>query len=379
MAEKVLIVDDEERILNSYRRTLRKEFQIMTALGPETGLDVVRTKGPFAVIVSDMRMPRMNGIDFLRRVEKIAPETVRMMLTGNADQDTAIRAVNEGNVFRFMTKPTPPDKMAKVLNDGIRQYRLQRAEHDLLNRTLRASIQVLIEILSTIDPKAFNRGLQARDLIRKLAPRVGFKNTWDLEIAAMLGRIGQVTVPVAVAVKAESGKPLTEIEENMIRQIPEASYRLVKKIPRLETVADMILMQNAKPAEVESVNGAGRGALFLKIVLDLLEQFELGKTKVQSIEVLKNRNGQYDPDLLSSVADVLLGTSSASDNGEDKILKISIHDIEIGDILYSGLETNTGMLLVHSGQHVNAMLLMRIRNWMKIYKIKEPVAVRRPV
>ena len=105
MTTRILCVDDDSNILLGYQRALRKQFQIEVALGGEEGLAAVRNQGPYAVIVADMRMPGMDGVELLAKVREIAPDTVRMMLTGNADQQTALEAVNQGHIFRFMTKP----------------------------------------------------------------------------------------------------------------------------------------------------------------------------------------------------------------------------------------------------------------------------------
>src|SRR5689334_22713738 len=124
MSIKILCVDDDPNILQGYKRAFRRDFEIHIAEGGIEGLAMIENEGPFAVVVSDMRMPVMDGIQFLIRVRELAPQSVRMMLTGNADQQTAIDAVNQGNIFRFMTKPCPPDVMATMLNAGIEQYRL---------------------------------------------------------------------------------------------------------------------------------------------------------------------------------------------------------------------------------------------------------------
>ena len=89
MLEKILCVDDEPNILQAYQRSLRKDFQIDTADGGEQALALMASAGPYAVIVSDMRMPGMDGVQFLTSARALAPETVRIMLTGNADQKTA--------------------------------------------------------------------------------------------------------------------------------------------------------------------------------------------------------------------------------------------------------------------------------------------------
>src|SRR5262245_51674395 len=132
MSERILFVDDEENLLAAVARQLRKEFDVETALGGELGLEAIDRNGPYAVVVSDMRMPGMDGIEFLRRVKDRMPDAVRMMLTGNSDLGTAMQAVNEGRIFRFMTKPCPPDMLAASLRSGLEQHRLITAERDIL-------------------------------------------------------------------------------------------------------------------------------------------------------------------------------------------------------------------------------------------------------
>src|ERR1039457_2934499 len=158
MSTKILFVDDDANILAGHQRTLRKDFTLDVALGGEQGLVMILTKGPYAVIVADMQMPGMNGIEFLMKAETKAPDTVRMMLTGNADQKTSVDAVNRGHVFRFLTKPCEPETLMQTLNAGLKQYRLITAERELLEKTLHGSIKVLADVLSLIDPLSFGRG-----------------------------------------------------------------------------------------------------------------------------------------------------------------------------------------------------------------------------
>ena len=96
MDDKVLLVDDDQNLLQAAKRHLRKRFAVFTALGGTEGLKLIEQEGPFAVIVSDLSMPGMDGMQFLMRVREAAPNTVRMMLTGHADLHTAMTAVNDG-------------------------------------------------------------------------------------------------------------------------------------------------------------------------------------------------------------------------------------------------------------------------------------------
>ena len=130
MKPKVLLVDDEPNIIHSYSRGLRKDWDMTTALSGEEGLKAIESDGPFALIVSDFNMPRMNGITFLAETIKVSPESVRMMLTGEGDFQIATQAVNEGNIFRFITKPCPLEQLEKALQEGYRQYRLLQLEKE---------------------------------------------------------------------------------------------------------------------------------------------------------------------------------------------------------------------------------------------------------
>ena len=129
---RLLFVDDEPNALAGYERQLRNTFDVATARGGAKGFELVEGHGPFAVVVADMRMPGMDGVQFLTHVKRISPSSVRMILTGMADQQTAIQAVNEGNIFRFLTKPCPPEALTRALQAGVDQYRLVNAECELL-------------------------------------------------------------------------------------------------------------------------------------------------------------------------------------------------------------------------------------------------------
>ena len=128
MSTKILCVDDEENVLTGLQRTLRKQFPIDIAVGGAAGLQRLERDGPYAVVMADMQMPEMNGIEFLKKAQAAAPDTVRLMLTGNADQKTAVDAVNDGHVFRFLTKPCDPPQLTSALEAALKQYRLITAE-----------------------------------------------------------------------------------------------------------------------------------------------------------------------------------------------------------------------------------------------------------
>ena len=131
---RVLFVDDEPQLLESLEDALRRTFAVSTALGGRAGLTALQNDGPFAVVVSDFQMPGMNGAEFLAKARIVAPATVRVLLTGQASVQNAIAAVNDGNVFRFLTKPCPPSDLIRAIEHALEQARLITADRDLLER-----------------------------------------------------------------------------------------------------------------------------------------------------------------------------------------------------------------------------------------------------
>ncbi len=133
---RILFVDDDRSVLDSLRRGLCRCYAVAVAPGPEAGLEALRADGPFAVVVSDLRMPGMDGVAFLRRAKTLLPGIVPMMLTGHGDLTTAMAAVNEGHIFRFLTKPCPIPTLSLALDAALEQYRLAAAEKELVRVTL---------------------------------------------------------------------------------------------------------------------------------------------------------------------------------------------------------------------------------------------------
>jgi hypothetical protein len=118
-----------------------------------------------------MRMPGMNGVQFLAQVRQAAPNTVRMMLTGYSDISAAMDAVNEGNIFRFLAKPCEQEILAKAIASGLVQYRLVRSEKDLLENTLMGSIKVLTDVLGAVSPEAFGKSIRITHCVRHLVAK----------------------------------------------------------------------------------------------------------------------------------------------------------------------------------------------------------------
>jgi response regulator RpfG family c-di-GMP phosphodiesterase len=384
---KVLFVDDDENILAAFQRNLRKQFQIDTASGGQPGLDAIQNRGPYAVVVSDMRMPGMDGIDFLSRVKSNAPETVRIMLTGNGDLQTAVKAVNEGSIFRFMTKPCSTEAFAETISAGLQQHRLITSEREILEKTLSGSVRMLTEILSLIDPRSFGRAEILRDNVRMVANELQVENLWELEMAALTSRLGMVTVPGPVASKLRNSLMLTPAEQEMIARVPEIGSNLLANIPRLEPVAKAVLYQNKNfdgtgfPQDAVAGAAIPLGARILKVVSDLLLLEQKRLSRSEALRLMQTREGRYDPEVLDAAVSSLAPlVETEGESAPVRTRECYLADLRPGDVLASSMKTTDGRILMAEGRRLTETALLRIRNIIEYSNIQEPIIVedRRP-
>ena len=375
MAEKILCVDDEVNILLSLQRQLRKQFQLESALGPEQALATIERDGPYAVVVSDLQMPGMNGLQLLAKVREISPETVRIMLTGQADMDTAIAAVNQGNIFRFLTKPCSAEELAGTLDDAVEQHRLVTAERNLLENTLRASVKVLTEVLSLVHPAAFSRASRIHRYVRHMAATLKLHDAWQYEVAALLSQVGCITLEPGALDRMYTGDELSDEEKRMFAAHPAAGGELLANIPRLEAVASMIANQNLSfgqtpsgPAGVPKQTVAS-GAHLLRAALDFDRLITRNRSSEETLTQMRLREQDYDPECLKALAAYV-----APERGMAmRVLKSA--ELLPGMVVDQDVRSKTGLLLLAKGQEVTLSVLGRLRAFAAKVGIAEPVRV----
>ena len=311
MTEKILFVDDDSNLLASYQCQLRGKYTVDTSPDGQQGLDAISSRGPYTVIVSDYRVPGMDGVQFLSRAREITPDSVRVLLTGYADLQTSIEAVNEGNIFRLLTKPCPPEVLIKALIAGIRQYQLVTAERELLEKTLSGSIKVLSEVLSLVNPEAFGRASRIARYSSQIVSKMGLSDVWQFETAAMLSQIGGIILQEETLKKIYRGLELTKEEEQLFKRHPSVASDLIGRIPRMEKVAETIAYQEKHfdgsgiPVDSRQGERIPLGARIIKVVLDF-DTLELaGHSKRKALDALKQRSGWYDPTVLAALESVV--------------------------------------------------------------------------
>jgi FixJ family two-component response regulator len=362
MIEKILLVDDDASVLDGYKRLLHREFQLDTAPGGKQALRILANDSAYAVVVSDMRMPEMDGIQLLTKIKGQFPDIVRVMLTGNADIETAVNAVNEGNIFRFLTKPCSKEVMGKTLTAALMQYRLVTAEKDLLEHTLSGSIQVLTDVLSLVNPAAFGRAMRLRRYVHHVATRLSLGSRWRLEIAAMMSQLGCVTLPPDTIEAVYSGKKLSAEEQAQYDAHPKVARDLLLKIPRLEPIAWMVEYQN-QPAPVEGdiadreMADMRLGAEILRLTLAFDKLITQGLSRSEAAHSLARQHKNFSPQFFQALVEL---DPNAEEIG---VRRISIEQLTPGMIVQAEVRTATGTLLVSRGQEVSFPLILKLENF----------------
>lgn len=373
MSHKTLLVDDDRNILSGYQRVLRKSLDLDVAQGGPEALQMLLGHGPYGVIVADMQMPGLSGLELLAEAQSICPDTTRIMLTGNTDQKTAADAVNQGRVFRFLTKPCSPQDLELAILAGQRQYDLVRAERELLEGTLTGAIEVLAELLASVDPAAFSLGLSVRERCGEVARSVEAGDIWAIEVAALLAPIGRIALPREV-LKAEAFKPETQA---ILLRVPELGARMIQAIPRLESVADIIRYQakgfdgSGVPEEGLAGKDIPLGARILKGVQDFTALEAHRGSPAVALEELKLRGKAYDPAILAAMEQCFLGAARVTP--VPRLMRLE--ELVPGLVLAGDLHTSTGQLVLGQGLRLGHGHLELLRNLTNVLGIPDQILV----
>ena len=364
MNRAILCVDDEENILRGFRRHLRREFDLDTAVGADEALRRLDRGKQYAVIVSDKHMPGMDGIQLLARVKEQYPDTVRMMLTGVADTQTAMDAVNQGSIFRFMTKPCPPEDLKRFIEAGLEQHQMIVAERELLEETLKGSVKALIDVLALTNPVAFGRSMRIKKCVSRMIDELQLEDAWQYEIAAMLSQVGYVTVPSQTLKKVLNGQALDPREQQMVERQAEVTQHLLAKIPRLEAVAEMIGGHNQPldpfPADPKENDPALLGSHLLKVAVDYDALTRAGAAPAAARRALEHK-GTYPEPLLAALAPK---TAEPAQPEEPQVRTLVLEELRNGMVLAEDVYTRDGTsVVVAKDQEISRPLRRRLKNF----------------
>jgi CheY-like chemotaxis protein len=378
LGDKILFVDDEPSSLTGYELMLRPNFEMDTAVGGEQGLTAVRERGPYAVVVSDMRMPGMNGAQFLARVRQAAPDTIRVILTGYSDITAAMDAVNEGNIFRLLAKPCNQEVLAKAITSGLVQYRLITAEKDLLENTLIGSIKVLTDVLGAVNPEVFGKSVRITRCVRHMVAKFHLTSSWCFEAAAMLSQLGCLMLDPELIQAAYVDTHLSAENRTRFEAHPNIARDLLGNVRRLEPVAWIISQQliqaPVNPPQIPGVSAEilALGARMIKVSVAFDSLRMRGVSDDAAVSRLKYRS-EFDRELIDALSDM------RSEESQMELRKIPIATLAIGMVLQQNIRNRAGVLVVAKGQEVTRPLLMKLEHFSRARLIDNEILALIPV
>ena len=416
----ILLVDDEENILNALNRVLRREgFRIVTATSGNQAL-LTMDKEKITLILSDCRMPGMDGIALLAEVRKRTPDTIRMMLTGYADMETSMAAINRGEVYRFITKPWNDDELKLIIKDGIHQYELvqeNRYLHELtqkqnlilkdLNSNLEQKVsertrevemlfkeleqnffdvvRVFTGLMELKSPYLGGHAKRVAALSRRLAEKIGLPTdeVLNIEVAALLQDIGTLGFPDKILKKKEN--ELDIVEKALLQQHPSLGQTALQQIKKLSDICLIIRHHHERYDGLgypDNLRGemipAGSRIIAIADSLDILvnpwESHERYSVDRAIHELEKEAGKSFDPNYVYKFIELLKDVKHEV-TGADAI-EIDISELKEGMILASDIKTRRGLLLIASGEVMQTSHLAKIKNFQRIDPVVTKILVR---
>ena len=402
----VLLVDDEESILNSLRRLLRGQpYDVVLATSGAQALEIMATR-PIDLVMSDARMPGMDGATLLAEVHRLYPATSRILLTGYADLTTIIKAINDGQIHRYISKPWNDEELQLVLQQTLEHQRLERLARDqteqlkLLNATLEKRVAArTAELQQTADmldlaydelKRSYVTGTEVFSLLANLrlpkdkqanralielirvycaAQSMDEASTRDLTMAAALYNIGKLSWTDSMMV-APSDK-LHSTDRGLYREYPGQSESLLMTLEPMKDAARIIRHHQ------ERWDGTGfpdhlkgdtipPGSRLLKLAVDFIELqkgliLERHLNSDEALLYIRKYAGRlYDPALVEDFVQACATFLSDVTLGDPTVKVLTTRELEAGMVLARNLNADNGMLLLNAGKVLNLPLVDKL-------------------
>ena len=356
---RVMCVDDDPRVVEGLSLHLRKDYQVLTAVSGPQALERLKEAGGAAVVISDMRMPGMDGATLLKHVMQLYPDTTRILLTGEPGRDSAVSAVNTAHVFRFLLKPCTREQLRSAIEDGVVQHRLVIAERSVLKETLIGCIKALVDVLAITSPVAFGRASRVKRMAMEMAATLDCGHFWQLEAAAMLSQVGYLSLSDELVEKLHCGEPLTPEEQTLAGGVPEVINSLLENIPRLEPVIQIVTALNWTDEQIARLGDGtiGLGTRILGLVLEYDSLMSRGIAVGDALQTLACRRARYGAELVEK-----FGTYVGAMGTGAEVRELLLRAVEPGMVIMQDVRTPRGLLFVARGFEVTGVFVERIRN-----------------
>ncbi|MEC4672704.1 MAG: HD domain-containing phosphohydrolase [Nitrospirota bacterium] len=356
---------------------------------------------PHAVLIVDYFLGQKTALDVLHHLRDEGYDHPVIILAGSGNESIAVDVMKAGAADYLSKNSLTTLVLQQAIGHALETHQLRqtvrahqkknevadqelirrmRSEKELVEETLNGSLEAMTQVLSLMNPEVFNRSTRIKRYVTAIARQMGLPVIWQFEIAALLSQIGMVTFPHELLRKIARSKELSHQETQLFHQYPQIGADMIKKIPRMEKVADIIAYQNhvyqggshEQPQSV-TLDAIPLGSRILKLAIDLDNLESSGHSKQRAFQELQRCAHQYDPVVLQAVREVSNTMLSY------KPLDVSILDLKPNMMLADDIRAKSGAIVIPKGQPVTFTLLTRLHNFTLFQPVQEPIRVLSPV
>jgi ActR/RegA family two-component response regulator len=359
MPARVLFVDDDVALLKSIQRNLCFDYDLSIAESGQHGLELINGQKPYSVIVTDMRMPIMDGIRFINEARKITPDSIFLMLTGNQDIDTSIKAVNQGQVFRFLTKPCETEDIKTAIEIAHRQFELVQTEKELLHKTFVGAISLMMDVVESVHPDTLHQAQRIDAIMRACEEALGISGNWEFRLVARVSLVGFTLMPCDEQIKLQQLGPAVPESQLLLEKMALTSSRLMGRIPRLERVTEILRKQATADCSAFKEPYEGHnpdlGAVLLRVAMYWCNLIHHGLSPKEALrEIL-----QILPELPAQIQNALLELDTPT--ADRHPVEVKLRDLAEGMVLYDDLLSEDGALLLRSGRRLTQSVIEKMK------------------
>ncbi|PHQ33395.1 response regulator [Rhodopirellula bahusiensis] len=358
MAERILFVDDDPVLLNILAEVARKKlpphYRVYTAEGGEAAVESANSQGPFSVVIVDMQMPDLNGIETISLLRKKLPNAVFVMLTGNKELDTAMQAVNDGKVFKFLTKPCEPRCIISTIEEAQSEHNSMVSAKDLLSGTFAGTLDLMTDLIEMPDGRHIDttRMLESTsDLAKNLSIDLG----WEERIAARICLVGLAILSPQESEEFNCLDPTSDKHKALFAKICKTSAGLLQKIPRLGWIVDLLCVVPRADKYRETGRRIEASALLLKVVF----YWNFLTTKGLCIEAASSTIQKIMPGLSSNMIRAMEGLHDNQDT--IRIKQVPVSDLLPGMIPYETISVDQDCKVITGGRHLTSQVIENLQ------------------
>lgn len=359
MSARVMFVDDDVALLKSIERNLCFDYDLSIAESGAQALELIAQNEPFSVVVTDMRMPVMDGIRLIEEARKTSPDSIYIMLTGNQDVDTSIKAVNQGQVFRFLTKPCETADIKLAVDAAQRQFELVHAEKELLQKTFVGAVNLMTDVVETLHPDTLQQSQRVDAIMRHCEEALEIQGNWEFRLAARLSLVGLALLPCDEQLKFQQLSPNDSESRRLLEKMASTSARLIARIPRLERVGEILRLQAFADGSAFHQPYAGTDARLGAALLNVAVYWSNMTGNGLSLEVALLELQQAIPQLPKQIQCALLELDAPASDRQP--VEVALRDLTEGMVLYDNVLSEDGALLLRSGRRLTHPVIEKLK------------------